>query len=86
MMGLSGGIRISRGFSESPQQNPRREWAFRSGGAFNEVSMRSPVPEKAQGFIRLRQNTLWPATGMNGEVTAARLEEGRRVGFGAIPL
>jgi hypothetical protein len=37
-------------------------------------------------FIRLRQNTLWLATGMNGKATAPKLKERRRVGFGGIPL
>ena len=38
------------------------------------------------GFIRLRQNTLQLAAGMNGEATAPQLIKRRRVGFGAIPL
>ncbi|MFB3887477.1 MAG: hypothetical protein ACE144_19840 [Thermodesulfobacteriota bacterium] len=37
-------------------------------------------------FIRLRQNALWLATGMNGGRTASKLKERRRVGFGGIPL
>ena len=35
------------------------------------------------GFIRLRQNTLQLAAGMNGGANAPKLEQRRRVGFGA---
>ena len=37
-------------------------------------------------FIRLRQNTLRQAGGMNGEVNPPKLGERRRVGYGGIPL
>ena len=37
-------------------------------------------------FIRLRQNTLRLAAGMNGEVNPPKLGERRRVGYGGIPL
>jgi len=33
-------------------------------------------------FIRLRQNTLQLAAGMNGRANAPKLEQRRRVGFG----
>ena len=33
-------------------------------------------------FIRLRQNTLQVAAGMNGRANAPKLEQRRRVGFG----
>ena len=35
-----------------------------------------------QRFIRLRQNTLQLAAGMNGGANAPKLEQRRRVGFG----
>ena len=38
-------------------------------------------------FILLRQNTLWPATGWQGEPVIARIaKEGWRVGYGRISL
>jgi hypothetical protein len=36
-------------------------------------------------FIRLRQNTLRLAAGMNGRANPQKLKERRRVGFGGIP-
>jgi hypothetical protein len=57
--------------------------SVRSQGELLETNPKDLAPIKARRvFIRLRQNTLQLAAGMNGGANAPKLEKRRRVGFG----